>query len=124
MIIPNLARMHVNTILIPVAWEQIEPKEESFDFSILDHWIEIARQHNMHLVILWFGSWKNAFSNYAPSWVKSDLRRFPRAEAADGTPLQILSELSSEARRCDSRAFASLMCATSARKTLSNRRSS
>ena len=108
-IIPRLAAMHVNTILMPVAWEQIEPKEASFDFSILDHWIETARRHNLHLVLLWFGSWKNAFSNHAPSWVKSDPKRFPRAESADGRPLEILSTLSPETRRCDSRAFAALM---------------
>src|SRR5437667_5365669 len=46
-IIPKLAGMHVNTVLMPVAWEQIEPKESSFDFSILDHWIELARQYNV-----------------------------------------------------------------------------
>ena len=108
-IIPRLAGMHVNTILMPVAWEQIEPKEASFDFSILDHWIETARGHNVHLVPLWFGSWKNAFSNYAPAWVKSDPNRFPRAQSADGKPLEILSALSLETRRCDSRAFAALM---------------
>ena len=109
LIVPRLAAMHVNTALIPVAWEQIEAKEGSFDFSILDHWIETARRHNLHLVLLWFGSWKNAFSNYAPSWVKSDPKRFPRAEAADGRPLEILSSLSAETRRSDSRAFAALM---------------
>src|SRR6266446_1049104 len=108
-IVPKLAAMHVNTILMPVAWEQVEPKEGSFDFSILDHWIGTAQKHNMHLVLLWFGSWKNAFSNYAPSWVKSDPKRFPRAESADGKPLEILSTLSPETRRCDSRAFAALM---------------
>jgi len=108
-IIPRLAAMHVNTVLMPVAWEQIEPKEASFDFSILDHWIETARRHNLHLVLLWFGSWKNAFSNYAPSWVKSDAKRFPRAESADGRPVEILSTLSRETRRCDGRAFAALM---------------
>jgi beta-galactosidase GanA len=108
-IIPKLAVMHVNTILMPVTWEQIEPKEGSFDFSILDHWIETARAHNVHLVPLWFGSWKNAFSNYAPSWVKSDPKRFPRAESVDGRPLEILSTLSPENRRCDSRAFAALL---------------
>jgi hypothetical protein len=109
LIVPKLTVMHVNTILMPVAWEQIEPKEGSFDFSILDHWIETARGHNMHLVLLWFGSWKNAFSSYAPSWVKSEPKRFPRAESADGRPLEMLSTLSSENRRCDSRAFAALM---------------
>jgi hypothetical protein len=109
LIVPKLARMHVNTILMPVAWEQIEPKEGSFDFAILDHWIEAARKYDMHLVPLWFGSWKNAFSNYAPAWVKSDPKRFPRAEAADGRPLEILSTLAEETRRCDSRAFAILM---------------
>jgi len=108
-IVPRLALMHVNTILMPVAWEQIEPKEGSFDFTILDHWLESARLHNMHLVLLWFGSWKNAFSNYAPSWVKADPRRFPRAESADRRPLQILSTLAPENRQSDARAFAALM---------------
>jgi beta-galactosidase GanA len=108
-IIPKLASLHVNTLLMPVAWEQIEAKEGSFDFSILDHWIETARAHHVHLVLLWFGCWKNAFSNYAPSWVKSDPKRFPRAESIDGRPLEILSTLSIETRRCDTRAFAALM---------------
>jgi beta-galactosidase GanA len=107
--IPRLAAMHVNTVLMPVAWEQIEPKEGGFDFSVLDHWIETARRHDIHLVLLWFGSWKNAVSSYAPSWVKSDTKRFPRAESADGTPLEILSTFSQENRRCDGRAFAALM---------------
>ena len=108
-IVPKLAATHMNTILMPVAWEQLEPKEGNFDFNILDHWIEVARAHNVHLVLLWFGSWKNAFSNYAPSWVKSNPKRFPRAESADGRPLEILSTLAVETRRCDSRAFAALL---------------
>jgi len=108
-IIPKVAAMHVNTILMPVAWEQVEPKEGSFDFSILDHWIDTARQNNIHLVLLWFGSWKNAFSNYAPAWMKADAKRFPRAESADGRPLEILSTLSSDTRHCDAHAFAALM---------------
>jgi Domain of unknown function (DUF5597)/Beta-galactosidase len=108
-IVPRLASMHVNTILMPVAWEQIEPEEGDFDFSVMDHWIEVARQQNVHLVLLWFGSWKNAFSSYVPDWVKANLSRFPRAESLDGKPLEILSTLSAENLRCDSRAFAALM---------------
>ena len=109
LVIPNLPKMHVNTVLMPVAWDEIEPKEGSFDFSILDHWIDTARQNNIHLVLLWFGSWKNAFSNYAPAWVRADAKRFPRAESANGQPLEILSTFSAETRRCDARAFAALM---------------
>jgi hypothetical protein len=108
-ILPKLAEMHFNTVLMPVAWDQIEPVEGNFDFSILDHWMEVARVQHLHLVLLWFGSWKNAFSEYAPAWVLSDTARFPRVLSAEGTQLEILSPLGKETRRSDSRAFAALM---------------
>jgi beta-galactosidase GanA len=108
-ILPELARMHLNTVLMPVAWEQVERREGIFDFTILDHWIDVARQQHLHLVLLWFGSWKNAFSEYAPDWVKADIRRFPRAQSTHGGPLEILSTFGTETLRLDSRAFAALM---------------
>jgi hypothetical protein len=108
-ILPRMKKMHLNTVLMPVAWEQIEPVEGQFDYSILDHWIDVARHEDMHLVLLWFGSWKNAFSEYAPAWVKADTKRFPRQMSADGQPTEILSPLSAETERCDARAFAALM---------------
>ncbi|MGB7758307.1 MAG: DUF5597 domain-containing protein [Bryobacteraceae bacterium] len=108
-ILPELARMHLNTVLMPVAWEQVESKEGVFDFSILDHWIDVARQQDLHLVLLWFGSWKNALSEYAPDWVKADTGRFPRAQSTHGAPLEILSTFGTETLRLDSRAFAAVM---------------
>ena len=108
-VLPHLAQLHVNTALIPVAWEQIEPVEGSFDFSILDHWIDVAREQHVRLVPLWFGSWKNSVSTYAPAWVKQDTKRFPRAISADGQEIEILSTSGAETLRSDSRAFAELM---------------
>ena len=108
-ILPRVARLHVNTVLMPVSWDQIESVEGKFDFSILDHWIDVARIEHLHLVLLWFGSWKNSQSSYAPVWVKQDTKRFPRAISADGTQLEILSTLGAETLRADSRAFAGLM---------------
>jgi beta-galactosidase GanA len=108
-ILPRLARLHFNTALMPVAWDQIEPSEGNFDFSIPDHWIDVARREHMHLVFLWFGSWKNAFSEYAPAWVLANPQRFPRAISAEGRPLEILSALGGETARADARAFAALL---------------
>jgi len=108
-ILPRMKAMNLNTVLMPVAWEQIEPAEGSFDFTILDHWIDAARTNDEHLVLLWFGSWKNGFSEYAPGWVKTDVKRFPRAVSADGRPLEILSTFADETLRADARAFARLM---------------
>jgi len=108
-ILPRLAAEHFNTVLLPVAWGEIEPEEGRFDFSILDHWIAVARRQHVRLALLWFGSWKNAFSSYAPQWVLADATRFPRALAADGTATPILSAFGAQTLRGDSLAFATLM---------------
>src|SRR5262252_3727050 len=56
---PVIAQLHANTLEIPVAWEQIEPVEGRFDFSWVDALLSQAQQHNVRLVLLWFGTWKN-----------------------------------------------------------------
>lgn len=106
---PKLEAMNVNTVLAPVYWELVEPQEGRFDFSSVDWLIEDARAHDMRLVLLWFGTWKNSMSSYVPSWVKRDTERFARTTGADGRPQEIISAFSDEARDADARAFAALM---------------
>lgn len=55
----NLVDTHINTVLGCVTWEMIEPVEGQFDFKELDKIILGARKHGLHLVLLWFGSYKN-----------------------------------------------------------------
>ncbi len=106
---PKLAAMNLNTVLAPVYWELTEPEEGRFDFAGVDWLIEDARAHDLRLVLLWFGTWKNSMSSYAPAWVKRDPARFPRTTGADGKPQEIISAHSDEAREADARAFAALM---------------
>jgi beta-galactosidase GanA len=106
---PKLARMNLNTVLAPVYWDRIEPEEGTFDFALVDGLIEGARAHNLRLVLLWFASWKNSMSCYAPLWVKTDQRRFPRAQDKQGKGLEILSPFRDENRDADARAFVALM---------------
>lgn len=105
----RLKAMHLNTVLAPVSWELIEPEEGHFDFSSADMLIRNARAHGLHLVLLWFGAWKNSMSTYVPSWVKRNQRRFPRAALADGSGLEILSALAPANEQADARAFGALM---------------
>lgn len=106
---PKVVAMHFNTVIAPVYWQLIEPQQGQFDFATVDGLIDGARAHHVHLVLLWFGSWKNSMSCYVPDWVKNDPERFPRAELADGTKIEILSAFSSANLRADSAAFAALM---------------
>ena len=101
--------LNMNTVIAPVYWEIIEPEEGQFDFALVDSLIEGARNHDLRLVLLWFGSWKNSMSSYVPSWVKLDQDRFPRARRADGTPLEILTPFSEANIEADRRAFTRFM---------------
>jgi len=105
----KLVEAKLNTVLATVAWNQIEPEEGKFDFAVPDGIIRDARSHNLHLVLLWFASWKNSLSSYPPDWVKRDFERFPRAQITGGKSIELLSPLSDANRDADARAFAALM---------------
>jgi beta-galactosidase GanA len=106
---PRLVSLNLNTALVPVYWELIEPVEGKFDFTLVDGLIQEARRHQLRLVPLWFGSWKNSMSCYVPAWVKMDQRRFPRSQDAAGRGIEILSAFSNENVEADARAFAAFM---------------
>ena len=102
-------RMHLNTVMLPVYWDRVEPSEGTYDFSLVRGALDLARPRNLRLVYLWFGSWKNGMSCYAPSWVKRDTGRFKRARRREGEALEVLSPICYAAREADARAFAALM---------------
>ena len=106
---PKLAALNLNTVLIPVYWELIEPTEGKLDFSLVDGLIQDARKHKLRLVPLWFASWKNSMSSYAPAWVKTNQKRFPRSQDRSGNGMEILSPFHKENMDADARAFAAFM---------------
>jgi hypothetical protein len=105
----RLAAVPLNTVLTPLSWELIEPREGQFDFTLVDGLIRDARRNNLHLVFLWLASWKNGMSSYIPTWVKKNTQRFPRVIEKDGNPVEILSPLGKESMQADARAFAAVM---------------
>jgi beta-galactosidase GanA len=94
---------------MPVYWELIEPQEGKFDFTLVDSLIFSARKNDMKIVVLWFATWKNSMSCYAPYWVKIKQERFPRSRTKNGTAIEILTPFSDENRNADAKAFASFM---------------
>jgi beta-galactosidase GanA len=106
---PKLRQMNLNTVITPVYWELMEPSEGKFDFTLVDDLIVNARANNMKLVLLWFGSWKNSMSCYAPAWVKTNPDRFPRIEDKAGNKHELLTPFSKNVLEADKNAFVKLM---------------
>ena len=105
----KLAAMNLNTVIGTVSWELLEPQEGTFDFALVDDQIRQARAHNMRLVLIWFGTWKNAVASYVPMWVKADLTRFPRVLSRDGVGQEELTPLGEESLKADAKAYRALM---------------
>ena len=103
-----------------MSWAEVEPHEGEFDFTPVSGVLAAARESELRVVLIWFGAFKNARSTYAPTWVRADAERFPRAETlADEMPNPFsfvggmsrprLSVFSSELRNSDTSAYVALM---------------
>ena len=101
--------MNLNTILAPAYWDLTEPEEGKFDFTLVDSIIKTSQANNLKVILLWFGSWKNSMSCYAPGWIKTNESRFPRAQNRSGKGLEILSAFSKSNLEADKKAFSQLM---------------
>lgn len=111
---------NLNSLLLPVYWELLEPEQGNFNFELVDNLIGQAREHHKKIGFLWFGSWKNAQCYYAPAWVKTDLETYYRGqvkkghnfavlENVHGLPYSTLSAFCEAAKQADAAAFAALM---------------
>ncbi|KAL2843342.1 glycoside hydrolase superfamily [Aspergillus pseudoustus] len=111
--LPRLKAMNINTVLGAVSWAMIEPVEGEFNFVELDKCILAAREQGFHLVLLWFGSYKNAMSAYPPEWVQRDNQRFPRMQLRQAgavlKTVNVIQPFCDAAKNADAKAFAALM---------------
>ena len=106
---PAIRDMKANTLVMPIAWEQVEPVEGKFDFSFVDVLVKQARENKVRLGLLWFGTWKNTNPQYAPAWVKLDNKRFPRLVKQDGSLSYALSPNHDTTLEADKKAYVALM---------------
>ena len=64
---PQLKGLNMNSVIVPLYWETIEPIEGEYCFDLLDGLISQARENDLKLIFLWFGLWKNGESMYVKS---------------------------------------------------------
>jgi len=106
---PAAETLHANTVEIPIYWEQLETTQGKFDFSVVDLILKQAREHHVHLVLLWFGTWKNGSSHYTPEWVKLDQEKYPFVVGKNGQTVDSPSPFSPARLEADKTAFQMLM---------------
>lgn len=114
----RVVQMGGNAVTATVSWHLVEPEEGVYDFSAVEQIVQMAKERDLALTLLWFGAFKNAASTYAPRWVRADTQRFPRVDRGTGSTgkaaftrpgTPVLSVFSAQLREADRRAFVALI---------------
>jgi len=106
---PAMEFLNVNTVEIPVYWEQFEPQPGQYDYTAVDTLLKEARQHHVRLVVLWFGTWKNGSQHYMPEWMKLAPDRYPHMVDKNGQAVDSPSPYANASLEADKSAFAAFM---------------
>lgn len=104
-----IEKLHANTLEVPVYWEQLEPQEGIFDFSLVDTLLRQARKHQTRLVLLWFATWKNGSNHYMPAWMKLQAAKYPNCTGIKGDPIDSPSPIAEATLEADKKAFTAFM---------------
>lgn len=92
---PAAARLGLNALKVPVKWSMVEPEKGLYDFSYIDHAKGMAEKNHLKLILNWFAHYASSDGNiygnltgelYAPMYIVSDEKTYPRAVDADGVP--------------------------------------
>ena len=94
---------------MPVYWEQIETRQGMYNFTLVDTLLTEARKHQVHLVLLWFGTWKNGSQHYMPEWMKLDAVKYPHVIGKNGDAVDSPSPFAAASLELDKKAFAAFM---------------
>ena len=90
---PAAAKLGLNALKVPVKWSMVEPEKGIYDFSYVDHAKSMAEKNHLKLILNWFGHYASGdgtiYANltgdlYAPMYIVSDEKTYPRAIDADG----------------------------------------
>jgi len=101
--------MHANTLEVPIYWDQVEAQQGKFDFSLIDMLLKQGRERKVHLVLLWFATWKNGSNHYMPEWMKRDAVKYPNIIGKNGQPKDSPSPHTKAAMEADAKAFTAVM---------------
>jgi hypothetical protein len=106
---PHAARMGANTAALPLYWREVEPEPDGYDFRMVDERIRQAHANALHVILLWFATWKNACTFYAPDYIRDDHATYPRAVDRSGRLLVSLCPSGETTWRRDCAALKALM---------------
>ena len=106
---PAMEYLNVNTVEIPVYWEQFDARRGVFDYTVIDTLLREARQHRVRLVLLWFGTWKNGSQHYMPEWMKQAPERYPHMVDKNGRAVDSPSPYADASLEADKTAFTAFM---------------
>jgi hypothetical protein len=104
-----IKELHANTLEIPIYWEQIEPVQGKFDFSLIDTILLQSRKQKVRVVLLWFATWKNGSNHYMPEWMKRDAEKYPNIVRENGSHVDSPSPNFIATLEADKKAFAAVM---------------
>lgn len=106
---PAIEYLHANTLEIPIYWEQFEPQPGQFNYTAMDTILSEARDHHVHLVLLWFGTWKNGSQHYMPDWMKREPQRYFHVTNQSGDAVDSPSPFAAPSLAADIHAFTAFM---------------